>query len=125
MTPVRPDPALNTVPLSDLDATQRSFGQLRVLRSGLFDRSRSWTESAVCRHVDTELFFPVGSNKAATDQANTAKAICAACPVRAACLEYALATNQTDGIWGGLDEAERLAIRRRARHGQRMPFQGI
>lgn len=123
MTPVPPDPTGDTVPWSDLDSGRRLGGQLRALRSEAFDRSRSWTESAVCRHVDTNLFFPVGTSQAATEQTITAKAICATCPVRTPCLEYALATNQADGVWGGLDEAERLSIRRRARHGQRRLFQ--
>jgi len=39
--------------------------------------------------------------------AGEAKAICATCPVREECLEYALETNQDSGIWGGLDEEQR------------------
>ena len=37
-----------------------------------------------------------------------AKALCAACPVRAECLEFALETGQVHGIWGGLTAQERL-----------------
>jgi WhiB family redox-sensing transcriptional regulator len=123
MTPVLPDPTRDTALSSDLDPGLGLFGQLRALRSDAFDRSRSWTDSAVCRNVDTDLFFPVGTNQEATEQTVAAKAICATCPVRTSCLEYALATNQADGVWGGLDESERLAIRRRARQGQRRFFQ--
>lgn len=36
-----------------------------------------------------------------------AKAICAQCPVRRQCLEWALETHQPHGVWGGLDEQER------------------
>lgn len=47
------------------------------------------------------------------EQAGEAKAICAQCPVRAACLEFAIATNQPYGIWGGANASERRSIRRR------------
>jgi WhiB family redox-sensing transcriptional regulator len=41
---------------------------------------------------------------------NTAKAICASCPVIAACRAHALAVQEPYGIWGGLSEDDRLAI---------------
>lgn len=43
------------------------------------------------------------------------KAICDACPVRAECRDWALATREPYGIWGGLDEEERRRIRVRDR----------
>jgi len=36
-----------------------------------------------------------------------AKAVCASCLVRQPCLEFALATHQVHGVWGGLTEEER------------------
>jgi WhiB family redox-sensing transcriptional regulator len=39
-----------------------------------------------------------------------AKRICADCPVRRECLEYALRVREPFGIWGGLNESERRAI---------------
>jgi hypothetical protein len=39
--------------------------------------------------------------------------------VREACLQYALATNQSDGIWGGMDSQERRRLRRRIRDRER------
>ena len=33
----------------------------------------------------------------------TARVICADCPIRLACLGYALRTRATSGVWGGLD----------------------
>ena len=69
-----------------------------------------WREDAACRGADVEIFFPP------TDEAaDQAKAICAACPVREECLEYALLTRQDDGVWGGLTETERRRLRRRLR----------
>jgi WhiB family transcriptional regulator, redox-sensing transcriptional regulator len=72
----------------------------------------SWRDSAACRHVDTELFFPIGKAGAAVAETRRAKLVCAGCPVRRACLAFALATGQEYGIWGGYDEDERRQLRR-------------
>ncbi len=71
-----------------------------------------WRLSAACRDVDPELFFPIGDGGPAVAQVAEAKRVCAACPVRAACLEWAMARNEKDGVWGGLDETERHRERR-------------
>lgn len=73
-----------------------------------------WRHFAACREEDPELFFPVGTSPAALDQTAEAKAVCHRCPVMDQCLQWALAANQEVGIWGGLDEGERRAMRRRA-----------
>jgi len=62
----------------------------------------AWMAAAVCAGVDPEVFFPEDA-----DSTREAKAVCARCPVRAACVAYALATGERFGIWGGLNEAER------------------
>ena len=72
-----------------------------------------WRDDAICRDTDPELFFPVGTTGPALDQIDAAKAVCRACDARDDCLEFALATNQDSGIWGGLTEEERRVIRRR------------
>ncbi len=73
-----------------------------------------WRRRAACRGEDPELFFPVGSaGPAALAQIAEAKNICARCPVRRACLVFAMATRQEYGIWGGLTEDERSQLRRR------------
>jgi WhiB family redox-sensing transcriptional regulator len=77
-----------------------------------------WFELAECRPElghDPELWFPASdprSLKGRQDRAE-AKAICAGCPVRDACLRFALERGEDTGVWGGLDEAERRAVRRR------------
>jgi WhiB family redox-sensing transcriptional regulator len=38
--------------------------------------------------------------------------VCAECPVQADCLQFALATNQDSGIWGGTTEEDRRKLRR-------------
>ncbi len=75
----------------------------------------SWRLRAACAGEDLELFFPVGSSGPAIVQIATAKAICARCPVREACLRYAVTTGQAHGIWGGMTEDERRGMRYRER----------
>jgi WhiB family transcriptional regulator, redox-sensing transcriptional regulator len=71
-----------------------------------------WRLHASCRSTDPDLFFPVGATGLALDQIDSAKRVCALCPVNEACLEFALATNQDSGVWGGTSEEERRALRR-------------
>ncbi|MER7015311.1 WhiB family transcriptional regulator [Saccharopolyspora sp. NPDC000359] len=74
---------------------------------------RDWRHEAVCREQDPELFFPVGDNGPAVLQTAAAKAVCQRCPVAAQCLEWALATGQDAGVWGGMSAAERRVLQRR------------
>lgn len=79
-----------------------------------------WQNDAACRGQSLVLFFGMpaerGDLKDVREQ--KAKAICAECPVKAACLAHALSAPEKDGIWGGLDEKERKSERRRRmRHG--------
>ena len=69
-----------------------------------------WMVDAACADADPSLFF-VAHGKPASE----AKAICAGCPVREACLDYALQTKERHGIWGGLSERQRQAEARRRR----------
>jgi WhiB family redox-sensing transcriptional regulator len=73
-----------------------------------------WRDRAVCREEDPELFFPVGTTGPALVQIEEAKAVCRRCPVMEKCQQWALETRQADGVWGGLSEAERRAVKRRA-----------
>ncbi len=68
----------------------------------------TWMADAACRDADLDVFFDTVRNP---DTLADAKRICKRCPVRDDCLDYALATDQTDGIWGGTTDRER------ARHG--------
>jgi WhiB family transcriptional regulator, redox-sensing transcriptional regulator len=71
-----------------------------------------WRDHASCRYTEPDLFFPVGTTGIALDQIEAAKAVCNACAVREACLEFALATNQESGVWGGTAEEERRKLRK-------------
>lgn len=69
-----------------------------------------WRQRAACHGKDPEMFFPIGLAGPALAQVAQAKAICARCPVRAACLRFAVRTRQAYGIWGGLTEEERRGL---------------
>lgn len=69
-----------------------------------------WCYRAACRGEDPELFFPIGAAGLALVQIAQAKRVCTRCPVRAACLRFALVTGQDYGIWGGLTEGERRQL---------------
>lgn len=61
-----------------------------------------------CADEDPELFFPEPGQVA---QIGTAKAVCMSCPIRTACLSYAL-RHGVEGVWSGTTEDERRAMRR-------------
>lgn len=73
-----------------------------------------WRHRAACRDVDPELFFPIGNTGAALLQIEEAKAVCRRCPVIDECLQWALEAGEDSGVWGGLSEDERRAMKRRA-----------
>lgn len=73
-----------------------------------------WRHQAACLNEDPELFFPVGNTGPALMQIAEAKKVCRICPVREACLQWALDAGQDHGVWGGMSEDERRALRRRA-----------
>jgi WhiB family transcriptional regulator, redox-sensing transcriptional regulator len=76
-----------------------------------------WRNYAACRDVDPELFFPIGNTGPALLQIDEAKQVCAHCKVAEACLQWALESGQDAGVWGGLSEDERRALKRRTRVG--------
>ena len=64
--------------------------------------------------ADPELFLPIGNAGPALLQLDQAKQVCE-CRVRTPCLEWALASGQEAGVWGGASEPERRALRRMRR----------
>ena len=71
-----------------------------------------WRKQAACRGLDAEIFYPVTEDEA---DAAEAKAVCAVCPVRQACLEHAMAHREREGVWGGTTERERRRLVRQRR----------
>ena len=75
--------------------------------------SDNWQIRGACRNEDPELFFPIGGGPAAQVQAEEAKRVCWRCPVMQLCGQWALKTRQDAGVWGGMSEDERRALKRR------------
>jgi WhiB family redox-sensing transcriptional regulator len=69
-----------------------------------------WWGLAACQTAEPDLFFPISATGRAKIDVARAQAVCQHCQVRAKCLDYALATRQVDGIWGGLTEDERRPL---------------
>ena len=81
----------------------------------LSNRRLPWQSRGVCGEEDPELFFPIGNTGPALLQIEEAKAVCRRCPVMNECLQWALNGRLAEfGVWGGLSEDERAAMRRRA-----------
>jgi WhiB family transcriptional regulator, redox-sensing transcriptional regulator len=66
-----------------------------------------WSQSADCREVDIDVFYP---EPMTAKTAQPAKRICHGCPVRESCLRFALATRDRQGIFGGTTPAERRVL---------------
>ena len=64
-----------------------------------------WQERAACRGARIEVFFPGRG-----ETAGPARQVCARCPVRRQCLEFAVSNRMVSGIWGGLTGPERRAL---------------
>lgn len=69
-----------------------------------------WMETGKCREVHPSTFFP--SDGVGVE---IARRICADCPVKSLCLEYALRNRIDHGVWGGTSERERRRILRQRR----------
>lgn len=83
-----------------------------------------WIDDAACAGEDQSLFFPDRDTVVRARGRYPAKAICAGCPVRDACLDYCLTyefPSYRHGIWGGLTPRERgrLTAREKAQVARR------
>jgi WhiB family transcriptional regulator, redox-sensing transcriptional regulator len=68
-----------------------------------------WQEDAACRGTDVSTFYHPDNERgiSRTRRELRAKAICASCPVKATCLNWALGTREPYGVWDGLSVEER------------------
>jgi WhiB family redox-sensing transcriptional regulator len=71
-----------------------------------------WRQDAACRHpaadLDADDWFANRQTLVDRARSDRAKAVCNDdCPVRAACLAYAVETEQPWGVWGGKTPDER------------------
>jgi WhiB family redox-sensing transcriptional regulator len=71
-----------------------------------------WQYEGACRDLPAEMFFHPDGERGPRrrNRENAAKAVCASCPVIAACRAQALSVAEPYGIWGGLSEDDRALI---------------
>jgi WhiB family transcriptional regulator, redox-sensing transcriptional regulator len=84
----------------------------RVITEEVLAPEAAWREAAACLQYPGVLFFGIDDTETPAERRGreeSAKGICLACAVRQECLDYALATREPYGIWGGLTEIERRA----------------
>jgi WhiB family redox-sensing transcriptional regulator len=74
--------------------------------------NQSWRDRAACRGLDPTIFYPASDDDA---DAEPARQVCRVCNVREACLEFALAAREREGVWGGATERDRRRIIRQRR----------
>ncbi|HZX99820.1 MAG TPA: WhiB family transcriptional regulator [Dermatophilaceae bacterium] len=79
----------------------------------------TWRNRAACLHEDPELFFPIGNTGLALLQIEEAKAVCRGCEVVETCLQLAIESSKDAGVFGGLSEDERRALKRRTARARR------
>jgi WhiB family redox-sensing transcriptional regulator len=84
--------------------------QLTTTRPATF-----WAEGN-CRDLPADWFHPDRG-----ESTGEARAVCAACPVRPDCLQWAITNGERFGVWGGTSERERRRIRRRLAAGDPVP----
>jgi WhiB family transcriptional regulator, redox-sensing transcriptional regulator len=65
----------------------------------------TWMARGLCQYEPPSTFFP--SDGVGVEHA---KKICAECPVKEPCLEYALEQRIDHGVWGGTSERQRRRI---------------
>ena len=87
----------------------------------MIELTPDWRAEGACRTADPNLFFPVAVGAVANRQIAKAQRICAGCPVRQQCLDFALRAPEPAGVWGGTTPEQRIRARRaRARRAPRV-----
>ena len=68
-----------------------------------------WRSEGACREVPPSLFFPSRG-----EDVDMARSVCASCRVIEQCRDYAVGVPGLKGVWAGLSESERKALRQEA-----------
>lgn len=73
-----------------------------------------WQQRALCRGMDSSVFFSPAGERGTEKRAREkkARAVCGRCPVLEACAWTAMSGPETYGVWGGMSEGERRQRRR-------------
>lgn len=80
-------------------------------RVSVVEGDLSWHEHAACANSETDVFFPSSEGRGKLMAWADALAVCDTCSVREPCLDYALRTNQRDGVWGGTTPTHRRKMK--------------
>jgi WhiB family transcriptional regulator, redox-sensing transcriptional regulator len=91
---------LDTQTPAEITPVQTTAGRTR-------NKTGTWFDEAACLGADPRTFYPEGNTKIDVRRTVVAKSVCARCPVRVECLDYARTNKETFGIWGGESEEER------------------
>ncbi len=107
----------------DYDNIATSQYQPLALVTGSVSQSdeHEWWNHRRCAGMPPWIFYPTITSKITenNDPYALARSICAGCSVRTECLEYAKATGETDGFWGGVDMSQqRKSAKKRLRGNQ-------
>ena len=74
----------------------------------------TWQQTGACRNLAaaSDFYPPLHGERKHERLARErrAKSVCATCPVRLQCLQYAVAADERYGIWGGLNQDERRLL---------------
>ena len=70
----------------------------------------NFSDQANCIGIDVDMFFTEEGSSTFQEE-NFLKRVCAACPVKSECLDYAL-NNAVLGWWGGTSEYQRKRLRK-------------
>lgn len=71
------------------------------------EHAYQWQDHAACAGLNPRLFFPE-----AGESVKEALNVCAECPVKTECLQYALDNGERFGIYGGTTARDRKTLRR-------------
>lgn len=97
-----------THPEPDPEPVERLKNAISGYRSHIEDTDTGFKQHGTCLGLHPSMFYLEAQDQVGRRRA---KAICATCPVRSECFDYALRNNE-HGIWGGTTEQEREQIRR-------------
>jgi WhiB family redox-sensing transcriptional regulator len=79
------------------------------------DTTWFWQDHAACKGADQRIFFHPQHERgrARRMRDHAAKMMCARCPVRIQCADYAVRAHEPYGVWGGLTEEDRAVFTQR------------
>jgi WhiB family redox-sensing transcriptional regulator len=113
LIPLVQSPLQQPVPLAEGDGLGSCGGECQAgTCSALEPGATTWRSRSACLEEDPELFFPIANTGPALLQIEEARVVCRRCEIIETCLKWAIESGQEAGVWGGLSEDERRALKR-------------